>query len=86
MQKSNASETAKEVINSLIASFGDAVSAISLNDVTDTPSKSFYIEYVLYNYYCMRFNYDRGHFGTCIAYGEKAISIKTKSSIIIIND
>ena len=75
---SNASETAERIINSLIDTFGDAVSAIVLDGVIDTPSKAFYIEYVLYNYFCMRFNYDRGHFGSCIVNGENAISIQTE--------
>ena len=75
MHKNNASETA---INSLMDSFGDAVSAIVLDGVTDIPSKAFYIEFVLYNYFCMRFNYDRGHFGSCIVNGENAVSIQTK--------
>ena len=78
MHKECAEEIAKEVINGLISTFADVVSAITLLDVTDIPSKSFHIEYVVYNYFCMRFNYDKGHFGTCIIYGENAVSVNTE--------
>ena len=79
MQKNNAAETAKIVMRCLKETFGDEAGKIVLSGVTDIPNKSFCIKYVLYDYFCMRFSYDRGHFGTCIEYGENSVSIRTES-------
>lgn len=77
MQRNNAKEIAKEFIGSMKAVFGRAATGISLHNVADTPNQQFSINFVLYDYFPMRLNYDRGHFGCCICFGDRVISIKT---------
>ena len=77
MQKNSAKEIAKEFIGSMKSVFGRGVEGISLHDVSDVPFQQFSVNFVLYDYFPMQFNYDRGRFGCCICFGERAIPIKT---------
>ena len=78
MLKNDSKEIAKDVIKSMKEVLGDAVSEIVISDVTNIPEKAFSIKFVLFDFYYMRFNYDKGHFGVSIVFGERGISINTK--------
>ena len=77
MQKSNANETAKEIIRSAKLIFGDRINHITLSSVTDEPYKMFSIKFTLYNYYIITYNYDRGHFVCSILYGEDTVPLQS---------
>lgn len=77
MQKSNANETAKEIIRNAKLIFGDRINNITLSSVTDEPYKMFSIKFTLYNYYIIAYNYDRGHFGCSILFGEDTVSLQS---------
>ena len=75
MQKSKANETAKDVIRTAKEILGEKIDNITLFNVTDEPYKMFSIKCTIYNYFVLVFNYDRGHFGCSIVYGNDAIAL-----------
>lgn len=76
--KDSVNEIAKEVIKSAKDVFGNKIDDIMLFNVMEAPAyRSFSVKFALYNYYVLRFNYDRGHFGCCIIFGEYSISVSS---------
>ena len=78
MQKNNANETAKELIKIAKSIFKERMTNISLFEVTDEPYQMFSIKFDAYNYFVIRCNYDRGHFGCTIVSGDYAITLPCK--------
>ncbi len=78
IRKNKANEIAKEIIRSAKSVFNEKITNISLFEVTDEPYSMFSIKFVAYEYFVVRCNYDRGHFGCNIVSGEDAISIQCK--------
>lgn len=75
MQRSNSNEIARDIIRAAKQMFGERINNITLFNVTDEPYKMFSIKCTVYNYFVLVFNYDRGHFGCNIAYGNDAIAL-----------
>ena len=75
MQKSNANETARDIIRTAKEILGEKIYNITLFNVADEPYKMFSIKCTVYNYFVLVFNYDRGHFGCNIVYGNDAIAL-----------
>ena len=76
MQLSDVRSIADTVITSMRSTFGGAVDNINLFDVCEVSGhNAFSIAFTLYDYYCMRFNYEKGRFGACIVFGNYAITI-----------
>lgn len=42
----------------------------------DENNRAFSVEFVAYDYFQIKLNYDKGRFGCCIVYGEKTIELK----------
>ena len=78
MQKNKANETAKDIIKTAKAVFDERINGITLFNVTDEPYKMFSIKFKMYNYFILICNYDRGHFGCSIVYGEDSIALPSK--------
>ena len=76
MQRSNSSEIAREIINSAKTVLDEKISNIRLYNLTEEPYKMFSIKCVVYDYFVLVFNYDRGHFGCNIACGDDAIPLQ----------
>lgn len=56
--------------------FEDKIKGFCILDVyDDVNNRAFSVEFVAYDYFPIRLNYDKGRFGCCIAYGEKAIEL-----------
>lgn len=77
MQRNNAHETAKEIITNAKLVFGDRVKNITLFSVTNEPYKMFSVKFTLYDYYIIVYNYDRGHFGCNILFGEDTVPLQS---------
>ena len=75
MQKNKANETAKDVIKVAKSYFKDRINNITLFNVTDEPYKMFSIKFKIYDYFVIIYNYDRGHFGCGIVFGEDSIML-----------
>lgn len=75
MQRSSANESANEIIRIAKLKFKERITNIMLFDVTDEPYKMFSIKFTLYGYFVIRFNYDRGHFGCSIVFGEDSVML-----------
>lgn len=75
MQKGSSSEIAREIINSAKAVLDEKMSNIRLYNVTEEPYKMFSLKCVVYEYFVLVFNYDRGHFGCSISCGDDAIPL-----------
>ena len=78
MLKNNANETVKELIKTAKVIFNEKIANIVLLEVTDEPYPMFSLKFVAYNYFVIRCNYDRGHFGCNIVSGNEAIPIPCK--------
>ncbi len=46
----------------------------NVND--DVNHREFSVDFIAYNYFPVRLNYEKGRFGCCISYGEKSISLE----------
>lgn len=77
MQKSNANEMAKKIISNAKLIFEDRINNITFSSVTDEPYKMFSIKFTLYNYYIIVYNYDRGHFGCSIIFGDDTVTLQS---------
>ncbi len=56
--------------------FEDKVKEFCILDVyDDANNRAFSVEFVAYDYFPIRLNYDKGRFGCCITYGEKMIAL-----------
>ena len=77
MQKSNANEMAKKIISNAKLIFEDRINNITFSSVTDEPYKMFSIKFTLYNYYIIVYNYDRGHFGCSIIFGDDTVPLQS---------
>jgi hypothetical protein len=67
---------ADEIIAMLKSYFGEKIDGFVVSDATDIPYTMFSIEFRLYNYFPMIFNYDRGRFGCAISYGVNGVGLK----------
>ncbi|MBQ8166723.1 MAG: hypothetical protein IJZ96_06785 [Lachnospiraceae bacterium] len=75
MQRNSAHEIAKNIIRAAKELLGERINNITVYNITDEPYKMFNIKCTLYNYFVLIFNYDRGHFGCNIVFGEDAVPI-----------
>ena len=56
--------------------FEDKIKGFCILDVyDDVNNRAFSVEFVAYDYFPIRLNYDKGRFVCCITYGEKAIEL-----------
>lgn len=56
--------------------FDGKVSGFCILDIyDDTNNRAFSVEFVAYDYFPIRMDYDKGRFGCSIAYGEKSIAL-----------
>lgn len=60
----------KKIIKIAKSIFMEKMDSITLFGVTDEPYMMFNIKFIVYNYFVLQFNYDRGHFGCNIVFGE----------------
>lgn len=64
------------MVRALRDTFGDRVSRCVVQDVVDSHGHvEFSVVFEIYNYFPVRFNYDRGSFGFSIDQGERGVSI-----------
>lgn len=75
MQRSSSSEIAREIIKSAKELMNEKISNIRLYNVADEPYNMFSIKCVVYEYFILVLNYDRGHFACNIACGEDAVPL-----------
>ena len=75
MQRNKANEIAGDIIRTAKEILGEKIYNITLFNVTDEPYKMFSIKCIVYNYFVIVFNYDRGHFGCNIVCGNDAIAL-----------
>jgi hypothetical protein len=66
---------AREVINSFENRFKDNVEDFTVLRGFDSPYTEFTMNFKLYNYYILKFTYDRGLFGCSICYGSVSVPI-----------
>lgn len=71
-----ATEHAQGVVRVLRDMFGDRVSRFTVQDLVDSDGHvEFSVAFEMYNYFPVRFNYDRGSFGFTIDHGERGVPI-----------
>lgn len=68
---------ADEIIAMLKNYFGEKIDDFAISGATDIPYTMFSIEFRLYNYFPIIFNYDRGRFGCAISYGGNGIGLES---------
>ena len=67
-----------EIIDTLKEYFGDKItSSFTINEMTDTPYLMFNFSFIMYDFFNVVFNYDRGYFGCYIVVGDKKIPIRS---------
>lgn len=67
MQISKGENLALEIANIIEEYFGERVDDVSVESVIEEPHLEFSMDFIAYNYYVIKLNYDRGRFGCCIA-------------------
>lgn len=77
MQKNSAQDTAKEFIKTAKKHFYNKIEGITMYSITDEPYKIFSIKFCAYKFYIVVLNYDRGHFGCSISFGNDTISLES---------
>ena len=71
-----AAEHAHRVVRALRDILGTRVSRLTVQDLVDSDGHvEFSVVFEIYNYFPVRFNYDRGSFGFAIVHGERGVSI-----------
>ncbi|MDG5471460.1 hypothetical protein P6709_06850 [Jeotgalibacillus sp. ET6] len=65
----------KELKNALKGHFHDRISSFSVFEQTDTPYTMFSMQFIMYNYFNVILNYDRGFFGCSIISGDVGIGL-----------
>ena len=65
------------IISELDKRFQDRVDDFTVTESTDTPYTMVSIEFKMYNYFYVIFNYDRGSFGCAIINGEHGIDLES---------
>ena len=76
MQNKKAEQIEDIIIEGFKNKFGDKVNNIHILESTDIPYTMISLEFEMYNYFNLRFNYDRGSFGCCIINGKYGIGLK----------
>lgn len=57
--------------------FQDRVEGFCVKDINnDANNRVFMVEFVAYNYFPVRLNYEKGRFGCCIVFGSRVIGIE----------
>lgn len=77
MQNKVADEIESIIIEGLKKFFGNKVDNIIICESTDIPYTMVGIEFEVYKYFNVRFNYDRGSFGCAIINGNHGIGIES---------
>ena len=72
MQLNDTHKMAINVTEYLEKNFGDKIKGFEINNVVDDRNyRAFSINFHVYNYFVVLFNYDKGRIGCSIQYGEK---------------
>ncbi|BAC15324.1 hypothetical protein [Oceanobacillus iheyensis HTE831] len=75
MQTKGYGEIKKEVKKALKAHFDDKIGTFNVFGQTDTPYTMFNMQFEMYNYFNVIFNYDRGRMGCVLVNGEYGIGL-----------
>src|SRR5699024_11754723 len=78
MQLNNADKMAINISEKFSDYFNEKIENISISKTTDTPYTMFTIQFTLYNYFNIFFNYNRDAFGCSIVQGDIEIKIKNR--------
>src|SRR5699024_6675153 len=76
MQLNNADKMAINISEKFSDYFNEKIENISISKTTDTPYTMFTIQFTLYNYFNIIFNYNRDAFGCSIVQGDVGIKLK----------
>ena len=76
MQLNKADKMAINISEKFSDYFNDEIENISISETTDNPYIMFTIQFTLYNYFNIIFNYNRGAFGCSIVQGDVGIKLK----------
>ncbi|TGA98739.1 hypothetical protein E4665_07765 [Sporolactobacillus shoreae] len=75
MQTKNSDILSDEIIDKLSNYFSNKIDDFMVSDTTDTPYTMFKIEFVMYKFFNIVLNYDRGRFGCSIINGSRFITL-----------
>lgn len=76
MQNNNGKEISKFLINMLSDYFGKKISDFVVSEITDIPYTMFRIEFLMYKYFYVVLEYDRGAFGCGILNGNLCVPLE----------
>lgn len=80
MQNKNSETISYEIINRLSDYFQKRIDDFMVSEITDTPYIMFRIEFVMYKYFNVVLNYDRGSFGCSIINGNRYLPLENSQS------
>ncbi len=76
MQLSKTEKMAVEFSDKVREKFGERVADFCILDVIDDDNhRAFSVEFIAYNYFPIRMNYEKGRFGCCIFFGNQSIGL-----------
>ncbi|MFX3617469.1 MAG: hypothetical protein ACE3JK_08065 [Sporolactobacillus sp.] len=75
LQTKNSDTLSDELIDKLSNYFSNKIDDFMVFDATDTPYTMFKIEFVMYKFFIIVLNYDRGRFGCSITNGSHFIAL-----------
>lgn len=76
LQNKNSETISDEIINRLGDYFQKKIDDFMISEMTDTPYTMFGIEFVMYKYFNIVLNYDRGRFGCSIINGNRFLPLE----------
>ena len=80
LQSNTSKKFSKILINTLSSYFQKRIDDFVVSEITDTPYMMFRIEFVMYKYFNVMLNYDRGRFGCSIMNGNRYLPLENSQN------